>query len=98
MIEIKEGLLKEDHAFIVDGKEYHNSKLYAKDGYHFYNIKEYEELVHYVEEEKQRRKELGESTEDLIAEKKFMTFIITPLTDDKEINKQFISELIGENK
>lgn len=94
MIEIQTGLLKEEHIFIVGGKEYYNSKLYAKDGYHFYNIKEYKELILYIEEEKQKRKAIGEDIENLQAEKNFMTFIITPLTNNKEINEQFISEPI----
>ena len=38
MIEIQEGLLKEDRTFLVNGVEYHNSRLYAKNNYHFYDI------------------------------------------------------------
>lgn len=94
MIEIQEGLLKEDRTFLVNGVEHHNSRLYAKDNYHFYDITEFAEQQRYYEEELQRRILNGESTEDLVLEKTYSTFAITPLTDNDEINKTFKSELI----
>ena len=94
MIEIQTGLLKEDNTFLVNGKEHYNSRLYAKDGYHFYDVQEYEEQLKYVEEEKQRRITNGESIEYLVAEKNYTTFAITPLTNDNDINAKFKSETI----
>lgn len=94
MIEIQEGLLKEDRTFLVNGVEHHNSRLYAKNNYHFYDMVEYEEQKTYYEEEKARRLENNESISDLILEKSYMTFVTTPLTDNEEINARYRSELI----
>lgn len=71
---------------------HYNSRLYAKDGYHFYSISEYEENKKYYEEEKARRIANNESIEDLILEKNYTTMAITPLTDNEEINTEFKSE------
>lgn len=94
MIEIQKGLLKEDRTFSVNGVEHHNSRLYAKDNYHFYDMVEYEEQKTSYEEEKARRLENGESIADLTLEKSYMTFATTPLTDNEEINARYKSELI----
>lgn len=94
MIEIQTGLLKEDNTFLVNGKEHYNSRLYAKDGYHFYDVQEYEEQLKYIEEEKQKRLANGESIEDLVAEKNYTTFAITPLTSNDDINAKFKNEKI----
>lgn len=85
MVEIQEGLLKEDRTFVVNGKEYHNSKLYAKDGYHFYDVKEYEENLKFAEENKDN---------DFNIEKNYITFAITPLINGEDINLQYKSEKI----
>lgn len=94
MIEIQDGLLKEDRVFYVNGVAHHNSRLYAKDGYHFYSVSEYEENKKYYEEEKARRLANNESIDDLILDKNYTTMAITPLTDNDKINAEFKSEVI----
>lgn len=58
----------------------HNSRLYAKDGYCFYDVDEeiYDEEGNVV-------------TEDLKFKRTYYTHIITPLTDIEEINKKYVS-------
>lgn len=95
MVEIQEGLLKEDRVFYVNGVARYNSRLYAKDGYHFYSVSEYGETKKYYEEEKARRIANNESIDDLILEKTYTTMAITPLTNNDEINAEFKSERIN---
>lgn len=94
MIEIQKGLLKEDRVFYVNGIAHYNSRLYAKDGYHFYSISEYEANKQFYEEEKARRLANNENVDNLILEKNYTTMAITPLTDNDEINAEFKSEVI----
>ena len=94
MVEIQEGLLKELRAFYVNGVEHYNCRLYAKEGYHFYDLQEYEENLKFNEEEKLRRIANNESVDDLIVEKNYTTFAITPIINAEEINNKFIAEKI----
>lgn len=94
MIEIQEGLLKEERTFLVNGVEHYNSRLYAKEGYHFYDALEYEENERLYDEEKARRRENGESADGLVLEKHYTTYAITPITDNDELNARFKSERI----
>lgn len=97
MVEIQEGLLKELRAFYVNGQTHYNCRLYAKEGYHFYDLQEYEENLKFNEEEKLRRIANNERIDDLIVEKNYTTFAITPITNAEEINKKFIAEKIDKN-
>lgn len=80
MKEIQTGLFLEEHAFIVYGKTYYNSRLYSADGYCFYDktAEVYDEDGKLVTDVKP-------------AQRKYMRSIITPITSIEELNNIYVS-------
>lgn len=85
MVEIQKGLFLEEHAFIVYGKTYFNSRLHSANGYCFYDKTEevYDEEGNLVTDVKPTQRH-------------YMTRIITPITNIEELNKTYISVPIEE--